>query len=211
MNGIHQMPTAAVPVTPEEKRQRQKSARRDAILAAARKVFAEKSFERATIADIAREAGVASGTVYLYYASKLDLFAALNARLFQVVLEALERAQAPPDLRGGTQARIHAVFEASRNHRDLLRLVFLNPDPRSEVARRMKVADEERLRPLAHLFRNGMQAGVVRQGDPMLLARIVNGLVIVALHQCFVQSDGSRAEEYEATVTEMIIGGLAPA
>ena len=202
--------SAVAPSARTEKREHRKTARREAILAAARKVFGEKGFEGTTIADVAREAGVASGTVYLYYASKLDLFAALNAQLFELILRALQEAKAPPDLRGGTRARIHAVFEACSQHRDLLRLVFLNPDPRTELARRMRRADEERMRPLAQLLAGGMSAGVVRQADPLLLAKIVTGLVSVALFQCFVQSDGREAQAYEDTVTDMIAGGLTP-
>ena len=205
------MSTPTPPATASETRARRKSARRDAILAAAQKVFAKKGFDGATMADIAGEAGVAAGTVYLYYASKTDLFAALNARLYQVINEAMRSANAPPDVRGGTQARIHAVFEACGAHRDLLRLVFLNPDPRTEVARRMKHQDEERLRPLVELFRAGVEAGVIRRADPALLARIVSGLVIIALYQCLVQSDGRDVQEYEGTVIEMVVGALTPA
>ena len=204
------MPATAPPRTTRRKQADQKLARREAILAAARKVFARKGFEGSTIVDIAREAGVASGTVYLYYASKLDLFAALNARLFQVINQALLASGAPPDVPGGTRARISAVFEACSRHRDLLRLVFLNPDPRTEVARRMKHADEERLRPLAELLGGGMAAGVVRQADAMLLARLITGLVSVALYQCFVHSDGGEVQAYEGTVTDMIVGVLSP-
>ncbi len=204
------MPATVPPAAKIEQRKRRKSARREEILDAARNVFAQKGFEGTTVVDVAREASVASGTVYLYFASKLDLFAALNARLLEVIAGAMRDADAPPDLRGGTTARIHAVFEASSRHRDLLRLVFLNPDPRTEVARRMKQADEERLRPLGELLRGGMDAGVVRRADPALLAKLVNGLTITALYQCFVQSDGRDARAYEELVTEMIVGGLTP-
>lgn len=203
------MPTSAPP-SAQQRRERQKSARRDAILAAARKVFAREGFQGTTIADIAREAGVAAGTVYLYYASKIDLFAALNAQLYEVINTALREAEAPPDLAGGTRTRVRAVFEACGRHRDLLRLIYLNPDPRTAVARRMRHADEQRLRPLAELFAGGMQAGVVRRDDPPLLARLVTGVVTIALYQCFVQSDGSEQETYEGLVSDMIIGGLAP-
>lgn len=160
--------------------------------------------------DVAREAGVASGTVYLYYASKLDLFAALSAQLFEVIAGAMQDASAPADVRGGTRTRIHGVFEACSEHRDLLRLVFLNPDPRTEVARRMRRDDEKRLRPLVEILRAGMTAGAIRQADPTLLAEVINGLVVIALYQCFVHSDGSDVEAYEDTVTAMIVGGLTP-
>ncbi len=204
------MPATASPATSPERRELRKTARREAILAAARKVFARRGFDGTTIADLAREAGVAAGTVYLYYASKTDLFAALNARLFEVIIGAMRETEAPPDVLGGTRARIHAVFEASSEHRDLLRPVFLNPDPRTEVARRMRRADEERLSRLAEILRAGMAAGVIRQGDPLLLAKMINGLVIIALYQCFVQSAGRDAQAIEDMVTEMIAGGLTP-
>jgi AcrR family transcriptional regulator len=190
------MTSPAIAETSRDKRQRQKTARRDAILAAARKVFAQKGYEGTTIADIAKEAGVAAGTMYLYYESKTDLFAALNLQLFAMINQALQLADAPPDLEVGTRIRIEGVFTAAREHSDLIRLVFLNPDPRSQVAHRMKAADEERMGPLAELLRGGMEAGIIRQGDANLLARVVNGVVIMGLYQCFVLSDGSLADTY---------------
>ena len=162
------------------------------------------------MADIARAAGVASGTVYLYYESKIDLFAALNARLWEVVIGAMRDADAPPDVRGGTRARIHAVFASAGSHRDLLRLVFLNPDPRTEVARRMSNADEARVQPLVEILQGGMDAGTVRPADPAMLARLINSLVIIALYQCFIQRNGEDSNAYEDTVIDMVVGALTP-
>ena len=203
-------------------REQRKTARREAILQAAQDVFAEKGFDGATIADIAKSAGVASGTVYLYYDSKIDLFAALNARLWEVVVNAMQEAGAPPDVRRGTSARIHAVFETAQQHRDLLRLVFLNPDPRTEVARRMNHADQARVQPLVEMLRAGMDAGAVRESDPTMLARLISSLVIIGLYQCFIERDGRNVRDFEgcgiAVVnpfegpdTEMIVGALSPA
>lgn len=200
----------ASPAAGKQKREQQKNVRRDAILAAARKVFASKSYEGATMADIAKEAGVAAGTVYLYYESKTDLFAALNEQFFGAIQKALIEAEAPPDVRGGTRARISAVFAACADHADLVRLVFLNPDPRTEVAKRLRSADEERHRPLAELLENGMNVGLVRRGDAMFYARLITGLVTMALYQCFVQSEGGDVGVYEEAVADMVIGALTP-
>src|SRR5213594_4413639 len=55
------------------------------ILEAARKVFADKGFSDATVDDIANAAGVAKGTVYLYYKSKREVyFAALKFGIEQM-------------------------------------------------------------------------------------------------------------------------------
>jgi AcrR family transcriptional regulator len=50
--------------------------RRSEILDAGRRVFARRGFADATVDEIAREAGIAKGTIYLYYKSKGDVYAA---------------------------------------------------------------------------------------------------------------------------------------
>ena len=55
-----------------------KSLRRDAILAAAKKVFAKKGFHATTMADIAKAARLSYGSVYWYFDSKDALFHALK-------------------------------------------------------------------------------------------------------------------------------------
>jgi AcrR family transcriptional regulator len=60
-----------------ERHQRERSARRDAILVAAAKVFAEHGLEGATIEMVARAAEVAVGTIYLYFVSRDDLYLSL--------------------------------------------------------------------------------------------------------------------------------------
>jgi len=47
------------------------------ILEAANKVFAEKGYHEATMDDIAKRLGVSKGAIYLYFASKEDLFEAM--------------------------------------------------------------------------------------------------------------------------------------
>lgn len=62
-------------------------ARRDAILAAAIDVFAERGFFPAQVADVASRAGVAAGTVYLYFKGKDDLLASIFDRAVRSALE----------------------------------------------------------------------------------------------------------------------------
>src|SRR6185369_13683351 len=54
--------------------------KRDAILRAAIDVFAERGFFNAQVADVARAAGVAAGTVYLYFKNKDDLLVSIFDR-----------------------------------------------------------------------------------------------------------------------------------
>jgi TetR/AcrR family fatty acid metabolism transcriptional regulator len=57
--------------------------KREAILRAAIRVFAERGFFNAQVADVARAAGVAAGTVYLYFRSKDELLTSIFERTMQ--------------------------------------------------------------------------------------------------------------------------------
>ncbi|MFT3727641.1 MAG: TetR/AcrR family transcriptional regulator [Terricaulis sp.] len=81
---------------PVGKRERTKAANREAILLAARRVFAQLGYEAATVRDIIRGTDLASGTFYNYFRSKEEVFEALaddGAARFKPQLRAA-RAQA---------------------------------------------------------------------------------------------------------------------
>lgn len=79
------MPTA-VPVT----RRRRKEARPQEILAAALSLFVERGYAATRLEEVARRAGVAKGTLYLYYANKEALFRAVVEEGILPVLTDLE-------------------------------------------------------------------------------------------------------------------------
>jgi TetR/AcrR family transcriptional regulator, fatty acid metabolism regulator protein len=84
--------------------------KRDAILRAATEVFARHGFFQAQVADVARAAGVAAGTVYLYFRSKDDLLVSIFERtMTQAIAEgraALSRVT-DPRARLEQVARLH--------------------------------------------------------------------------------------------------------
>jgi AcrR family transcriptional regulator len=74
------------------------AARRQAILGAALTVFAKHGFEAARLEDIAARAGVAKGTLYLYFKDKEALFEALIRSAVDPIVERLQAVTAVPDL-----------------------------------------------------------------------------------------------------------------
>ena len=93
--------------------------RTSGILEAARKVFAKKGFSNATMEDIAAAAGVAKGTVYLYYESKREVyFAALKFGLEKMyaVLDEEIKSIATPEEKLRTLIRVKlAYFDENRD------------------------------------------------------------------------------------------------
>lgn len=82
---------AAVKADPSTRRGRVEEKER-AILAAARAVFVKHGFDRARMAEIAKKAGVAEGTIYLYYKTKTDLMQAVVLQFWDGITGGAARA-----------------------------------------------------------------------------------------------------------------------
>ena len=83
---------------------REDGAKRRQILDGARRVFLSTGFDGASMNEVARAAGVSKGTLYVYFASKQELFAALLRDEKREQAEQLCRYQDGPDLRANLQA-----------------------------------------------------------------------------------------------------------
>lgn len=84
-------------------------AKRTAILDAALRLFSQYGYRRTSIDDIAREAEIAKGTVYLSFKSKEEIFRALTETLLERVDSNVEKARA---LDGPIAERLIAMLEA---------------------------------------------------------------------------------------------------
>jgi AcrR family transcriptional regulator len=116
-----------------------KARRQDEILAAAFEVFAAHGFEAARIDEVAQRAGVAKGTVYLYFQDKEDLFRAVVRSLIPKRLDVLVKSMpgTSEDLLRGLVSQMYAN-------------VVTNPKVRSIV--RMLIAESSRFPQLADIY-----------------------------------------------------------
>jgi AcrR family transcriptional regulator len=105
-------------------------ARRDALLDAAARVFREKGLAAATVADVARTAGMAKGSVYQSFSSKEELLAALKSRCLQDLADRAEevsRRLGSDDLWSLCDEFVELVVDFDLEHRDLLALFAQQP------------------------------------------------------------------------------------
>ena len=85
----------SVAATVRSARSLERGDKREAILRAAIDVFAARGFFNAQVADVARSAGVAAGTVYLYFRSKDDLLVSIFERTMREAIEEGRACVAP--------------------------------------------------------------------------------------------------------------------
>jgi AcrR family transcriptional regulator len=104
--------TESKAVAPRKRRKAEPEARRQAILSAGLAVFAADGFAAAKLDDVAAKAGVAKGTIYLYFRDKEDLFEQIVRDAAAPVLDQLQGMAALSDL--PTVALLAKIFEVFR-------------------------------------------------------------------------------------------------
>jgi TetR/AcrR family fatty acid metabolism transcriptional regulator len=183
--------------------------RRADILQAARAVFAEQGFVGARIADIATRAGVATGTVYLYFESKEALVAALVddllARLSVELCAVLDR---PTSVAPVTET-IRTAIAFLANERDLLRLQRLDLGLNALAPYRPLAGYRQLWQELATRLAARMAKGQLRRYDPPTMAAMLIGTVEWVTEIGLLRGDGDVAK-YEATVLQVMNQALLP-
>jgi AcrR family transcriptional regulator len=84
----------------EERKEREKQARRETIMGSARELFFAKGFNTATMDEIAHKAELSKGALYLYFASKEELYVSVMSEGLSILFERTEEAltlNLPPD------------------------------------------------------------------------------------------------------------------
>jgi AcrR family transcriptional regulator len=94
----------------QERKQRERERRRQQIIVAAKRVFSEKGYSKSTMEDIAREAELSPGTLYLYFKNKDELYASLSLRILQYLNIRLEDVKKEKDIE--PRLKIAAIKEA---------------------------------------------------------------------------------------------------
>jgi TetR/AcrR family fatty acid metabolism transcriptional regulator len=149
-----------------------------AILRAAAKVFARSGFFNAKVADVAKEAGVADGTVYLYFKGKDDLLSSIFAAAME---EFLTQAQTElhefkdPRERLSRFASLHlSLMEKERDMAIVFQVELRQSTKFMEQFSTTYLADYFRI--VREIIEDGQRHGVFRaQLNPQLLAKLFFG------------------------------------
>lgn len=195
-------------------RERARHDKRERILAAAVKVFAERGFYNAKVSQVASEAGVADGTIYLYFKNKDDLLIEtfedrmqwINERLREGIVE--ERS-ALENLRHFVRMHLLLAVHA----RDLAEFITVELRQSSKFVKEYKNTKFiEYLNILAGVIIRGQEEGVLRPDiDARLAARALFGVldeVMLTLVLARKQPTEEQIDQHAAQDELLHLGGL---
>jgi AcrR family transcriptional regulator len=177
--------------------------KREDLLGAARAVFAEHGFVGARMADIAARAGVATGTVYLYFESKESLVAALVDDLLRRLTGTLCAVLDQPTAHAPIAETVHTALVFLSDEGDLLRLQWLELGLSALAGYHPLPGYRHLLQELATRLASRMAQGQIRRYDPAALAALLIGMVQWVAEIGVLRGDGDIAK-YEATVLQLL-------
>jgi AcrR family transcriptional regulator len=166
-----------------ERQLRDRERRRQQIIAASKRVFISKGV-KATIKDIAEEAELSPGTLYIYFKNKDELYASLSIRLLKHLNLRLQRVKERKE--ATLEQRIKAIQEALCESYEIDPPVFItlshlqasetldNISP--DLLEQIMGLSRQSLETLADIFATGMDNDRAPDRDPQNLALILWGL-----------------------------------
>jgi AcrR family transcriptional regulator len=208
-------------MTTHDRREQERNRRRNDILVAARAVFAQDGFHKATVDQIAQRAEVAKGTIYLYFETKetilADLVLLALADLHTQLRDAVE-AQSILQPDGRLRAMAEAYLAFSQRSPDYFRLLTafdggdLGDNLSPQRNQLILAASNHTLDLVAQAVADGVALGIfavrdVRQAAAVLWAGLNGSLALLShpIRRTMVQTDLPGL--YHATL-ELLLKGL---
>ncbi|MEO0258566.1 MAG: TetR/AcrR family transcriptional regulator [candidate division WOR-3 bacterium] len=155
---------------------------KEKILIAARNIFGQKGFYETKMDDIAREAGIAKGTLYLYFKSKEELYECLIKMGLNLIEQAiLEILEAPKSFSEKLKEIIAYIIDILSDNREfVLRIMYEMPLAQiwKEDFKQKIFGEGQRL---AESFRKfvieGINVGFFNEYDPDILTNVLIGAI----------------------------------
>lgn len=189
-----------------------KEAKRRRILDAAVVEIARRGYYGTTVAMIAGRAGVADGTIYLYFTSKEDILVSLFERAMgRFITQArhiVDDAAAPPDGRLRRLIALHLTLLGE--DRDLAVIFQIEFRHTLHVMRLLSRAQfHEYLGLIAQVVEEGVGAGIFRpDSDPLFTAKVVFGILDEMATDWVLSKKNTRMAARADSVSDLVLGGL---
>ena len=197
-------------------KERQRLEREQLILEAADQLFLEKGYHDTSIDDIAAQVGISKGTVYLHFASKEDLVAALFDRGTRAMLETLNGILAAPGTpREKLQNIIRQIYGSMDRQRfQLMGAMFSSPEFHKRMAERRVTMGELWAEPRKHvgeLLEEGKAAGEFDTAMPTpIMLNLFWAMLSPLMYKQVLGEDQMPADEIARHVSQFFFRGVAP-
>jgi TetR/AcrR family transcriptional regulator, fatty acid metabolism regulator protein len=181
------------------------------ILDAATRVFAQRGFFQSKVAEIAREAGVADGTIYLYFKNKDDLLISIfEVKMQEVISRFREAIVDVDDARSRLKCLIRMHLAEFQAHPDLAAVFQVELRQSSRFMREYKKSElKQYLDLIGEIVEQGQQEGLFRPDIPMgLTKRLIFGTLDEVVSTWLLSGKRYDLESFAEPMVELFMRGI---
>jgi TetR/AcrR family fatty acid metabolism transcriptional regulator len=206
-------PRADEPAARSDKRRRSGD-KRDRILKAAVKVFARSGFHATRVSEVAKAAGVADGTIYLYFKSKEELlFSLFEDRVTKLLVFMSEELPKKPDAPARLRALIDMQLGLLECERDLAEVITVILRQSTRLMKEFAAPHfSAYLDAIAKIVADGQATGAFRDDiSPHVAARAIFGALDgVTLTWALGRAEQGALGRAAGQLADVLLRGLAP-
>jgi TetR/AcrR family fatty acid metabolism transcriptional regulator len=189
------------------------SEKRERILQSAIKVFARKGFYNTRVSEIARQAGVADGTIYLYFKNKDDILISIFTDRIGKLNDEMERQLSElPDIKAKIDRIVSIQLGLLRGHKDLAEVITINLRQSNRFLKQYAAPGFNRyLDIIASVIQEGQDQGVLSaEASPRVVACALFGALDgITLTWVLGSRDDERLARAGKQVSKMFFDGLS--
>jgi len=155
-----------------ERKEREKLKRRKDILEAAKNSFSKKGFMNATIEEIAQESELSTGTIYLYFSGKEELYVSLIVETYDILIEELKEALkqdvSPDELLVSMATTYYNFCKNHPDHYKILNFIInehLNLTLTPELMEKIDEKTDTIFKMVSEVIKQGIKIGIFKQID----------------------------------------------
>ncbi len=194
-----------------------KEAKKQEILKAAMRVFAQNGVVKTKMADIADAAGIGKGTIYEYFRSKEDIFAEAYTHIFQGTEEkigaVLQSNQAPEEkLKALMTVTVESFFSDGGEFAGIM-MSFWSEGIRNKNERIIEIINLEEIYSeyrgmISEILQEGMEKGIFRKMDTFMTASVLIGAMDGILLQCILDRDIFQPGQAAEVLIDSYLNGI---
>lgn len=188
-----------------------KTEKYEKILDAAVKVFARKGFYQSRVSDIAREAGVADGTIYLYFKNKDDILISIFEEKMRSAISIFQQELSQrEDALSKLKHFVHVHLDLFRQNPELAAVLQVELRQSSRFMKEYKKIELKRFLDLiGDIVKQGQEEGVFRKDLPLsLVKRFIFGALDEVI-STWVSSGGKfNLMDYADALSDLFVRGL---
>lgn len=185
--------------------------KKERIVLSAIEVFREKGIEKAKVSDIVKGAGIAQGTFYLYFSSKLAVMPSIAEIMADRMLQAIKQeTKLAMNLAEQLEKVVDAVFQLTEADRDIFALMYAGLAA-TEYLTEWEAIYADYYRWMAGQLEEAKAAGEISQSiDADETAILLIGLIESAAEQTYLYSSDGKvgAAEKKRQVLNFAYGAL---